>query len=172
MTVAGAQKNNDPTIVEENHEKFLQHLDESIEPVWICAKYLSRQGYPVTVYPMSKAPTHAEWRSHADNGDLEIIKDGVSCKIEVKCLSKSFTKREDWPFQDFMICATHSWNRAEPKPLAYMILNKERTHAGIVYGKDSSTWTKDKKFDRRYTDYEQEFYFSPLENIVWRALYE
>lgn len=161
---------NNPVIVAQNHEKFLTHLDASIETMWICARYLYNQGYAVKINPMKKAQTYDEWRGYADNGDLEIWIDGVPQRIEVKGLSTNFVDGNDWKFPDFIICAAHSWDMANPKPLAYMIFNKKRTHVAVVYGKDSHTWIKAGKYDRRYTEYAQEFYFSPLENIVWKAI--
>ena len=170
MVGQGNQNNGDVQTVAFNHERFLKHLDDSIEAMWICAKYLYNWGYPVKINPMTKSKTHGEWRTHIDKGDLEIVVEGVPQRIEVKGLSASFTRKEDWKFPDFIICAAHSWDIADPKPLAYMLLNKERTHAAIVYGRDSATWIKAKKRDHRYTDYQQEFYFSPLEQVVWKSL--
>ena len=156
--------------MQKNHHKFLNHLDDSIETMWICAKYLYNKGYAVKINPMKKAKTHGEWREYMDKGDLEIWVDGSPKRIEVKGLSTNFINKEDWKFPDFIVCAAHSWDMANPKPFAYMIFNKKRTHVAIVYGKDSSTWTKDKKYDQRYTEIEQEFYISPLDKVVWREI--
>ena len=166
----GTQHNGNIKTVAQNHTRFLKHLDDSIDAMWICARYLYNQGYPVKINPMKKSETHSEWRTHIDKGDLEIIVRDAPARIEVKGLSTSFTKKEDWKFPDFIICAAHSWDIADPKPLAYMLLNRERTHVAIVYGKDRPTWVKAKKQDARYIDYAQEFYFSPLEKVVWKSL--
>ena len=48
--------------MKKNHHKFLNHLDDSIETMWICAKYLYNKGYAVRINPMKKAKTHGEWR--------------------------------------------------------------------------------------------------------------
>ena len=170
MQTRGTQHNGDIKTVAQNHDTFLNHLDASIDAMWICARYLYNKGYPVKINPMVKSETHSEWRTHIDKGDLEIVVEGVPQRIEVKGLSTSFTKMEDWKFPDFIICAAHSWDIADPKPLAYMLLNKERTHVAIVLGKDNPTWTKAKKHDKRYIDYAQDFYFSPLEKVIWKAL--
>ena len=157
--------------VAKNHDKFLEHLDISIDTMFICARYLYDKGYTVTINAMTKAKTHGEWKTHADKGDLEVQVDGIPQRIEVKGISTDFVDASDWKFPDFIVCATHSWDKADPKPLAYFIFNRKRTHVAIVYGKDSSTWTKAGKYDRRYTEYAQEFYFSPLDKVVWRKIY-
>ena len=164
------RQQNSSAIIAKNHDKFLEHLDTSIDTMFICARYLYDQGYTVTINAMTKAKTYGEWKNHADKGDLEVWVDDTPQRIEVQGISTEFVDASDWKFPDFIICAAHSWDRANPKPLAYFIFNRKRTHVAIVYGKDSSTWTKTKKYDRRYTEYAQEFYFSPLDKIVWRKI--
>ena len=159
---------NNSAIVAKNHDKFLEHLEDSTDTVFICARYLHDKGETVTIKPMTKAETYGEWETHADTGDLEVQVDGIPQRIEVKGISTDFVDASDWKFPDFIVCAAHSWDKADPKPLAYFIFNRKRTHVAIVYGKDSSTWTKAGKYDRRYTEYAQEFYFSPLDKVVWR----
>ena len=141
-----------------------------MEAVWVCAKYLFDMGYEVKIRQMGRAKAHSEWRDAADNGDLEICLGGQAKRIEVKGLSCDFQDGADWPFPDFIVCASHSWNRADPKPYAYMILNKHRTHMGIVRGQDSKDWIKVKRQDQRYMGVEQEFYLSPLKNVMWRSI--
>lgn len=152
--------------MKENHKKFLKHLDDSADTVFTCAKYFYNKGIPVEISPMTKAKNHGEWKSHADNGDLLI-----SQRIEVKGLSHDFTCADDWKFgKEFIICAKHSWDLANPKPYAYMICNRERTHVAIVYGRTKDKWTTKTVQDSRYNEYTQECYLCPLEYIIWEKL--
>jgi hypothetical protein len=138
--------------------------------MFICARHLYDKGYTVTINAMTKAKTYDEWGKHADKGDLEVVVNGIPHRIEVKGISADFVDASDWKFPDFIVCAAHSWDKADPKPTAYFIFNRKRTHVAIVYGRDSSTWTKAGKYDRRYEKYAQEFYFSPLEKVEWRPI--
>ena len=161
---------NNSEIVAKNHDKFLEHLDTSIDTVFICARYLYDKGHTVTINAMTKAKTYGDWKVHADKGDLEVLWNGVPKRIEVKGISTDFVDASDWKFPDFIVCAAHSWDKADPKPEAYFIFNKKRTHVAIVLGKHSHTWTKAGKYDKPYTEYAQEFYFSPLDKILWRKV--
>ena len=169
-SVTGKQNNFDSITMSKNTDKFLKHLDNSIETMWTCARFLYSQGYSVKINSMKKTKNYKDWRKYADNGDLEIWVEGVSKRIEVKGLSYDFTNKEDFPFPVLIVCASHSWDMAEPKPFAYIIFNKKRTHVAIVYGKDKSNWAIERKFDKRYDDYAQEFYVTSLDKVVWKAI--
>jgi hypothetical protein len=152
-------------VQEENNRLFLKFLDESQPAVMAVADWLRSMGFPVRINPTFKAPTRAEWRDYADGGDLEIAQ-----RIEVKRRSFSFTGREDFPYESFFVCAKHSFDRARPKPHAYVILSSDMAHAGIVYGKDSQLWTVERKQDTRRIGYSQEFYIAPLDSVRWQRI--
>lgn len=150
-----------------NHDRFLKHLDKSQEAVWRVAGWLNdKKKLPVQVNPGGRAPLSSEHESYADNGDLT-----VGMRVEVKRLSRSFTGRDDWPFKDFMVCARHSWDKAVQKPYAYVIVNKEGTHAALVKGETYPSWDVIERSDRRYEHgYSQEFYLCPLELVKWEKM--
>lgn len=150
----------------QNHSKFLQHLDESQTAVWHVAKWLHGLGYKVAVNAISKAPRHEDWQDYADSGDLEINQ-----RMEVKKLSVDFTGPQDWPFgSKFLVCAKHSFDRATPKPHAYIILSKSGTHAAIVKKESYQRWYVEQRKDSRYQDVEQEFYLAPLDCVQFYQL--
>jgi len=149
-----------------NHGRFLKHLDESQVGVWTVAQWLASKGYAVTVTPSSRAPTHGDWKQHADNGDLQITQ-----RVEVKRLSREFTGRDDWPFKDkFIVCAKHAWDSAQPKPYAYVILSASMRHAGIVKGDSRDTWYVEPRTDRRYDGVRQDCYFAPLSVVAFTRI--
>jgi hypothetical protein len=149
-----------------NHQKFLEHLDNSSDAVFICAKYFYKKGIPVEIQPMTKADKHEDWKDHKDNGDLFIRQ-----RIEVKNVSVDFTCAADWKYKDqFIVCAKHSWDKAHPKPYAYMIVNKSKSHMAIVYGKTKKYWDINYRTDSRYTGVNQEFYFCPIDKVIWKEL--
>lgn len=148
---------------EMNSQKFVKHLEASNPTVWKAAQWLQGKGYPVTVNPMSIRPSYEDRLKHQDDGDLYITQ-----RVEVKHLSAKFTNAADWPFGDkFIVCAKHAFDNAKPNPFAFMLYNKAETHVAIVHGKTHKQWTVEKRVDKRYSDYEQAFYFCPLELIQW-----
>tara|TARA_R100000808_G_C2100421_1_gene117684 strand:+ start:84 stop:557 length:474 start_codon:yes stop_codon:yes gene_type:complete len=155
----------------ENHKKFLNHLDDSTESVFISALYLYKKGCSVKINAMEKASSHKDWKSCRDDGDLEVYKNNNKYRVEVKGLSADFTCAEDWKYGNkFIVCAKHSYDQAKTKPYAYMILNKNRTHVAIVKTTTKNDWYVEYRKDSRYNDFGQECYFCPLDKIEWRKL--
>jgi hypothetical protein len=148
-----------------NHAKFLSHLRESKPGVGIVAEWLLDQGYAVTIPPVNEAKTHSGWKDCTDAGDLFINQ-----RIEVKQLSVCFSGRADWPFRDFIVCAKHSFDRAVPRPFAYIILSEDSGSAATVLGRDWKLWTTGRRGDRRYEGVEQDFYFSPFSKVYWNRI--
>lgn len=143
-----------------NHQKFLGHLRDSVEGVFFAAKWLHSFGYDVTVKPSTEAETHADWKRHADGGDIFIQQ-----RIEVKQLGCTFTESQ-WPFgEDFIVCAKHSFDRATPKPYAYLYISADQGCVAVLKSETSGSWEVKKRKDSRYEGIEQEFYFAPLEHV-------
>jgi hypothetical protein len=150
-------------VTHDNHQKFLSHLDNSSSAVWLVAEMLNGRGYDVSIPPNTRAERHSDWQNHADSGDIYIRQ-----RIEVKQLGVAFTCAEDWPFRDkFIVCAKHAFDRATPKPYAYIIVSKCGGHAASVFSSNSASWTVDTRVDSRYEGVEQEFYFSPVADVKW-----
>lgn len=152
--------------MEENHRKFLEHLRASDSTVDMIAGWLRRKGFETVRKPATEAPTRDQWESHADKGDLYVLK-----RIEVKRLSVDFTCLEDWPYgPKFIVCARHSFDLANPKPASYVIVNSHGTHAAVVDSRDSGNWYSEWRRDSRYKDVAQEFYLSPLKLVKFIKL--
>ncbi|MAT51149.1 MAG: hypothetical protein CMK32_08200 [Porticoccaceae bacterium] len=147
--------------MDENHKKFLKHLDSSVDGVLWAAKWLIGKGYDVTLRPASRAPSRKDWKDHADGGDIFIQQ-----RVEVKHLGVSFSGRDDWPFgSKFIVCAKHSFDMANPKPLAYMIVSADKACIAFVKSETSNHWQVETRTDSRYDSVTQEFYLSPLEYV-------
>ncbi len=150
------------TIEDRDHARFTRHLTDSHDSVWKVAQWLFKRGHHVRVGQISRPRKRDEWRENTDNGDIEI-----SLRIEVKHLSTQFTGRDDWPFPDFIVCATGQWDRAVPKPYAYVYISKDNLHLAVLKGDSSKLWTMDRRKDRRYEGVEQDFYLAPMERVWW-----
>lgn len=156
---------------DQTHAWFLRELTKSTAAVMVVASYFVRRGRDVIIRGLKKAPTHGDWEEYADGGDMQVKgKDGYYRRIEVKHLSVNFTCSQDWPFHDFIVCAKHSWDAADPKPLAYYILPKNMTHAAICMGETSKSWTVKTRRDSRIKAYSQEFYFCPLDLVTFNPI--
>jgi len=137
-----------------NHEKFQAHLRASNHATWLVARWLTERGRNVNVRGLHVAPRADDWQEYADQGDLEVL-----LRVEVKQLSADFTDAADWPFPDFMVCAKHSWDAANPKPYRYCYLNAAGTHMAILNPrKTRKSWWVVTRTDSRYDNIEQEFY--------------
>lgn len=150
----------------ENHARFLSHLQESDRSVWLVAKMLRERGHTVIVPSSSKAAKHEDWQAHADDGDLYITQ-----RIEVKRLGVTFSGAADWPFgKKFIVCARHAFDRANPKPYAFVILSSDAARGAVVFSSDSKSWYVEERTDSRYEDVRQQFYFSPMESVRFFAM--
>lgn len=156
--------------MKDNHKKFLKHLDDSSDSVFIVARYLYDKGMDVKINSLKKAKKHSDWRKYKDDGDLFVYVNNVESRVEVKGLSCEFTNEKDWRFPDFIVCAKHSFDNALKKPIAYFILNKQRTHMAVVKTKYSDSWKVISKVDTRYQGVEQKFYSCSLDKINWVKL--
>jgi hypothetical protein len=145
-------------MIKKNHQRFLEHLEKSRQFVDLVDKWLNEAGIKSRVLPMKKAPSHAQWKRYADHGDL-ITENG---RVEVKHLDCLFSNAETWPFKDFIVCAVHAWDRAEPKPFEFIYLNKSLTFGARLKGSTRNEWTVGVRKDQRYESVSQKFYFAPI----------
>jgi len=97
----------------------------------------------------------------SDDGDLEILQ-----RIEVKRrMSLTFSSAKDFPYPTLIVDACHCFDKARPKPYAYVILNREMNAAFIVDVKATRPhWVKTTKQDR-FKGRERSFYECPIEHI-------
>jgi len=156
--------------MKDNLTKFLSHLDASTTAVFTAALYFYEKGLDVRIGGLRKCTSHQNYMDFVDDGDLFVYNQGESNRIEVKNLSAQFTCAEDWPFRDFMVCAKNAYDNATPKPYAYMIFNKNRTHIAIVKGDTHKHWKVVSRTDRRYDNYTQDFYICDLEHIQFKSI--
>lgn len=139
---------------------FIEDLRESKKAVGVVADWLSSLGYPVVVRPTFERPDPADMGDYGDDGDLEILQ-----RVEVKRrLSLTFTSKEDFPYSTLIVDACHCYDKALPKPCAYVILNRDMTTAFIVESHTQPQWIKKTKFDR-FKKRERAFYECPIELV-------
>lgn len=151
-------------------ESFLKRLDGSRKSVFIVAEYLHRSGYNLYIPAFDYRPANSNWKDHTDNGDIYVWK-GASpqYRIDVKHVNLEFTSLEDYPFQHMFVSDIRAVERAEPFPLAYIIVNKNCTHMGIVWGKTKAEWIE-KTFVAKNTDMVVTAMACPIKSVDFRSL--
>lgn len=141
---------------EEHDPEFVKDLTESQHYVWRAAQWLSGMGYNVTVRPVKIRPDAKQMGEYGDDGDLEIIQ-----RVEVKRRQNmEFTSKETYPFSTVIVDVAHTWDKANPKPYAYIIFNKWATACLIVKGSTFAHWKKVAKHDA-LRNRERSFYECP-----------
>jgi len=153
----------------ENHRRFLNHLKESVTGVNVVARWLEGRGHNVRVAPQSTlSGEHKDWKENADDGDIFIIKE---FRVEAKRLGYDFTSLNDWPHGDkFIVCAKHSFDRADPKPRFYVYLNRAMTHLAVLETKTYSDWWVERKPDKRYINHDQDCYITHPKNALFQPI--
>ena len=126
------------TKYEQDDPGFIQDLRDSKEAVAVAAKWLCNKGYPVVMRPVFERPTASDMQN------LE------------------FTSKQDFPYPTVIVDVCHAYDRAHPKPYAYIIFNKSMDRALIIEGRTHGAWAKTRKQDR-FKNREREFYECPLE---------
>lgn len=140
---------------------FIADLRESVKAVEVVAQWLNAKGYSVVIRPTFERPSPAQMGEYADEGDLEVLQ-----RVEVKRrLTLTFTGKDDFPYESLIVDACHCFDRARPKPYAYVILNREMTVALVVRTATREAWTRTRKHDRQ-KGRDREFYECPLDLVT------
>jgi hypothetical protein len=135
---------------------FVRDLAESQTAVWRVAQWLSARGQHVTVRAVRVRPTVEDIGEYGDLGDLEILQ-----RVEVKQRRLAFTSVQDYPYPTVLVDVAHAWDRASPKPYAYVILNAAGTVAALVLGRTRARWRAVTRYDAAKQRH-RTFYECPL----------
>jgi hypothetical protein len=138
---------------------FAQDLEKSAVTVSIAARWLESKGYRVTIKPTLLRPDVHQMSRYSDNGDLEIIQ-----RVEVKHRPNiNFYDLGSFPYETAIVDVCHTWDKARPKPYAYLIFNADRTGFLIITRHSFKYWRKVEKFDRK-KNRSRQFYVCPIEH--------
>lgn len=154
----------------ELYSNFPTRWERSQKGVRYVAEKLCEEGHNVFIGCQELAENLEEANDFVDDGDIFILTDPEDLRIEVKWLeSTEFTSKEDYPYFEFMICETRSFDKADPKPDAYIILEKFRRAIAIVDVKFTEKhWYWKHKVDKsRREDGPRPYYFCTLDHVKW-----
>lgn len=144
------------------HPTFVNELVESQKAVDVTAAWLRRLGFSVKVPDLRIRADTTQRYDFQDQGDLFYRE-----RLEVKRRSLDFTSADDYPYPSVIIDECYKWDRAHPKPAAYIILNQARTHAAVVKRSTFRQWHKIQRHDKgRICD----FYACPVSRVKFIRL--
>ena len=154
------------------HDQFVTDLNRSRQSLNNLALAASEAGFSLLIKPSSTAPDRESRNAHRDKGDAVIV-----APIEHKHrVDLEFTCRKDYKFDTVIVDEQYKIDEKGPKdrPLMYVILNSDETHAAVVYGWTRKHWRvenlPDGKAGRRgnfYTCRKDVVRFCPVDRIFW-----
>lgn len=143
-------------------DNYTTMLKKSSKAVWAVAQYIHSKGVTVTVPAVFIAPSKEHYNSYIDQGDIIIHRDNSKETIEVKHQSWDWTRHEDIPWDEIIVCARKSYDRHTQKPSAYFLVNKQLTHALVIPTSTHDQWTT-KVIRDKVKNWDQEMYMiNPL----------
>jgi hypothetical protein len=157
---------------EKEDPNFISDLRESKKSVEVVADWLRSLGKKVNIFEVKERPSVEKMAEYADDGDLEIVDElNGSKRIEVKHRkSLKFSGLKDFPYKTIIVDVCHTFDNADPKPYAYVILNDTMTTALIVTTSSSEYWKKVSKRDR-FKNRIRYFYECPVEHVKEKKLF-
>ena len=114
----------------ENTEDFKARWKGSHAVVEMVAMMLLRRGFWVQILPQELTPSFEERHKYSDSGDLKIFGFGEELICEVKGSGYEF-KDGKHPYDTAFICNQWSFDKADPKPSYYFIVDKARENVAI-----------------------------------------
>lgn len=125
-------------------ENFLRDLAKSCSDVDHFAERLKDRGVDIVVLSAETRPDASQRRKYADKGDL-----AVTIRIEHKVRQLDFTTRSDFPYETVIVDEAYKVREKSLIPLMmYVLENRSRTHAAVVYGWTQDKWGIEKIYDR------------------------
>lgn len=153
-----------------SHKAFLRRLDQSRLSTFLVAEFLHKRGYTVVIPAFNYPPPNSNWEDHVDDGDLFISKDNEpQHRIDVKHINVDFTCADDFPHSHMFVADARAIKRANPHPLAYIIVNKSASHVAIVWWKTIGVWEEHTVFASN-TEKHITVMRCPVEHVDFRTL--
>ena len=132
---------NDPTFIND-----LKLSDTHVSKVKV---WLETFGYYV-VKPDIRVRDKVENMSEfSDEGDLFIVEGDTRHRIEVKRRLINFSNIHPFPYKTIIVDVAHCWERADPKPLMYILTNKDDTWCYVVTKNTANEWIKTSRWDTK-----------------------
>lgn len=143
---------------------FVDDLLNSQSHVFKVGHWLMKCGYEPEIAEVHVRDCVENMNDYSDDGDLFI----EGNRLEAKQRMLNFDSQESFPYPTIIVDVAHTWDRAEQKPLAYILTNKSVTCCLVVLGSTFESWKKINKWDRFKKRY-RTFYECPItETLFYR----
>ena len=124
--------------------EFIRDLGSSRVAVNDFADRLRQLGLQAWLPPERIRPVTEVRKDYADEGDI-MVQGRVEHKVRTNL---HFTCRDDYPYQTVIVDEVYKEDcKSADRVLAYVIENKFRTHAAVVYGWTRDKWQVERKAD-------------------------
>ncbi len=133
---------------QDNDDLFLRELKEGRQWEFYVAMKLLQAGIWVHVPLKSVRKSIEEAPSYANEADIWVMRRNPM-KIEVKSSRSVFTCPKDVPpnRRPFIITTQSSWENAETKPAAVVIVSQQTRGIIVASGKRSGEWEVQRRYD-------------------------
>ena len=156
-----------------NYEGFVSRLQKSRASMFRVGQWLHLHGMSIYIPAIRVAPKDGNNEEYFDECDIQ-----VECpkrgrfKIEVKHINTNFTGKDDWPHGKTTIVSNQGTiERNWGKIRAYILVNKNMTHAMIIRGDTCDKWEKKTIFATN-TNKDEVFYVCLLEHVSFVKIVE
>jgi len=150
---------------EKNDPYFVDDLKKSDYCTRKIVAWFRKMGHNAVAKKMAIRPTIDEFADYSDQGDIFVGEK----RVEAKQRMIDFNSKEEFPYPTIIVDATHCWDKATPKPYAYVLTNKQMTCCLIVRGSTRKDWTERQKWDR-FKKRMRSFYECPIILTEFRKL--
>jgi hypothetical protein len=159
--------------MDENHAKFQERNlhPNTLKAEALIARWFNDRATPTIITKKTIAPTAAEWKKHADNGDLFHTINGRSLRGEVKYCKYDFSSQANYRFPTLIVCAVHTYKYADPRPIYVAHVSSNWQFCAIVRAYSDSNWVeKDNCYDRHYDGHPERWYYIPTSLVYFLDL--
>ena len=141
--------------------EFINALADSQAAVDLVAAHLRHYGAQITVPEVKVRPSFAQRMDYQDQGDILLTQ-----RIEVKHKQIDFTCADDYPFETVMLDAAYKidampWGHLH----SYVLVNRAKTHAGLVKSSSRPQWSQTTVYDRKERE-RRAYYVAPV-SVTW-----
>jgi hypothetical protein len=127
-----------------DENSFIRDLGHSRVAVNQFAAKCRERGIAVWLPPERTRPDESVRSEYSDDGDL-MLQGRVEHKVRTNI---TFSSRDDYPYETVIVDEVYKEDqKASDPPLMYVIEDRTRTYAAIVYGWTRKYWRKETKPD-------------------------
>lgn len=155
--------------IEKNDPHFVKDLKKSDLHVKKVIKWLKEKGFDAKRKPHGVREKIEDMSKFSDDGDIEVTVDGKKERFEAKQRFLKFSSKKTFPYKTLIVDTAHTWDRANPKPKAYVITNDICSCCFVVKTETFKYWIKKRRWDSKKKRM-RTFYECPIEHAKFHKM--